>query len=176
MAKNDKLKEKIAELRHKDITLLMYGTFGFAGLALTIAFVAWLYGTSGFAAWQKVVYSLLFSLPVATLVWAAVSYVSRNKREREDLIKQLGNTEKKPVPDNSTKEPKIKEIMDKLHKIQGELKEAEGKSRVMMWITFMVVGAAIIVASLEPQYWWTILGGVMFIIGGLGVWQRWSPW
>lgn len=73
-------------------------------------------------------------------------------------------------------EPTNKEIIDELHKIQDELKEAEGKSRVMMWGTFTVLGFTIMVSYLEPQYWWGIMGGIIFIIGILGVWRRWSPW
>lgn len=77
---------------------------------------------------------------------------------------------------NKTREPTLQEIMGKLHKIQDELKEAEGRDRVVAWIAFMAVGAAIVVASLVPQNWWAVLGVAMLIIGGLGVWQRWSPW
>jgi hypothetical protein len=94
MAKNDKLKEKLAESRHDDVKLLMYGTFGFAGIALTIAFEAWLCGTSVFlasVAWQKMLYLLPFPLAVASLILVALSRVSRKQQERKKLIEQLGN-------------------------------------------------------------------------------------
>ncbi|GAH23834.1 unnamed protein product, partial [marine sediment metagenome] len=38
---------------------------------------------------------------------------------------------------NKTREPTLQEIMGKLHKIQDELKEAEGRDRVVAWIAFM---------------------------------------
>jgi hypothetical protein len=73
------------------------------------------------------------------------------------------------MANKKTEEPTNKEIMDKLE-------ETEGQSRVMMWISLMAVASTIIVSSLVPQGWWAVLGGVMFIIGGLGVWKRWTPW
>lgn len=169
MAKNDKLKEKIAEIRHDEIILIMMVTLVFAGIALAITFVAWPYNTSGSAGWSKVTFVLILgSLIVFWVVMLAVfHFICKGKRKK--LIKELGNDGKKPETANSTKEPTNRDIMN-------ELKEAEGKSRVMMWITFSAVGGSIIVASLPPQTWWTALGALVLIIGGIGAGKRWSPW
>lgn len=173
MAKNAKFKEEIAELRHKDVKLLMYGTFGFAGIALVIAFSAWLWGTSGFAAWLKWYIELIFGLCVVSMIWKVVSYTSHNKQERDKLIEQLDNQEQNPMPDNSTKEPTNQDIMN-------ELKKAELRDRVMAWLVLGSVSAGLAFAGValvfKTGWLMIVVGFVFFIISFLGVWRKWSVW
>jgi fatty acid desaturase len=78
--------------------------------------------------------------------------------------------EAKIMTNDETREPTNRDIMNRIE-------EAEGQSRVMMWISLMAVASTLIIASLAPEGWWAVvLGGVMLIIGGLGVGYRWSPW
>ena len=173
MAKNDELKERIAESRHNEKAALTYGTCGFGALSAALAYGAW----QGFV-------SIYF---IAMMVILIIGFVligiraSHQRQKRRDWIEQLDNPENNTTPDTNThdtntKEPTLQEIMNELHKIQCELNEAEGRDRVMAWIAFTVLGATIIIASLVPQNWWAVLGGAMFIAGGIGIWKRVSPW
>lgn len=80
------------------------------------------------------------------------------------------------MDNNTFEEQREEEIIGRLESIHNELKEGEGRERVMTWIALMAVGSTVVVASLAPEEGWAVLGFVMLIIGGLGVWQRWSPW
>jgi fatty acid desaturase len=166
MAKNDKLKEELAESRHKEIVGLRFGAFILAGLALAVAYGQW-------QGW-------LMSLPIFGLIAfglvLGIPSIKREAGKREDKIEQLGNSEKKPATDNGAEEPTLQAIMEKLHKIQDELKEAELRDRVAAWLVLVSVGAGFAMASAVAHLWWNVLIGVgFFIIGFLGVWRKWPP-
>jgi fatty acid desaturase len=84
------------------------------------------------------------------------------------------------VTTNKIAEPTNQDIMEKLHKIQDELNEAEVRAelrdRVLAWIALMAVGAGFALASIIVHQWWNVLiGGIFVIIGFLGVLRRWPP-
>lgn len=81
MAKNDKVKEELAESRHDDVIGIMLGTFGFAGLSAVFAY------------WQ--VQGWLAGIELLVIIgvgfWVVCSIARRKAKSRKDKIKQLGN-------------------------------------------------------------------------------------
>ena len=79
MAKNDKLKEELAESRHDDIVGIMLGTFGFAGLSAVFAY------------WQ--VQGWLAGIELLVIIgvgfWVACFIAKRKAKSRKDKIEQL---------------------------------------------------------------------------------------
>ena len=165
MAKNDKIKEQLAESRHNERMALTWLTVGFVALSAAIAYGVWQGTTYGVQQGVGAAVGVLLLILIGfIMIWVAAS---RNRRERKELIEQL---------DNTKKEPTNKEIMVKLHKIQDELKKAELRDRVIAWFVLVSVGAGFALASVVAHQWWNVLIGVVFfIIGLLGVWRKWPP-
>lgn len=89
MAKNDKLKEEIAESRHDDIIGIMLGTFGFAGLSAAIAFSVWQWQQNG--PWQGLSAFLGMIIIIGVGFLKVCSIARRKARSRKSLIEQLDN-------------------------------------------------------------------------------------
>lgn len=94
MAKNDKLKEELAESRHEEIVVIMLGTFAIGGLSLAIAFGVWQGQQHG--PWQGISAFFGTAIIIVAGYWGIGKTVSRRAQSRKVNIKKLGNTEKKP--------------------------------------------------------------------------------
>jgi type IV secretory pathway TrbD component len=134
MAKNDRLKEEIAESRHNDIMALTLGVFGFAGLS------------AAFAYWMVQGWVAAIELMVIIAIGFALIQIRarRSWQKRKDLIKQLDNTKRNTTPDNSIKEPTPKEIMD-------EIKESRKDTKRAIAITLAIFGATIAITGLTVR-------------------------
>lgn len=167
MAKNDKLKEELAESRHKETIGVRFGAFILAGLALAVAYGQW-------QGW-------LASLPIFGFI--AVGFVlgivgiKREAQKRKEIIEQLDNQKQNPMPAKSTKEPTNKDIM-------YEIKRTRALSRVLSLIIFFasvgVAGLILVVSNSYPLpqnslwYGWLLfaaaLGGICYALikGSIG--------
>lgn len=92
MAKNDKLKETLAESRHDDMLGFALGAFGFAGISVALAY------------WQ--IQGWMSALEILVVLAAAMfgvnSISNRKKRARKKLIEQLDNQEQPSKPQTLT--------------------------------------------------------------------------
>jgi hypothetical protein len=152
MAKNDKLKEELAESRHSEIIALMLGTFAIGALSVAIA-VGWWQG------WWA-------SFPIMALViiglWGLNFLATRNTRSRKVKIEQLDNKEEGQMPAKNTKEPTNQEIM-------YEIKKTHTITFLTLLVSVTVAGLILVVSSscLSPAY---IFGGLLSLASFIYFW------
>lgn len=103
---------------------------------------------------------------------------NRSRQRWTDEMGQLDNREPGTMSGNSSGEPTSQDIIDELHRMQNELREAESRAesrgRIMAWLVVVSVGAGFVCASaLAQSLINTLIGIGVFVVGFLGVWRRW---
>jgi 4-hydroxybenzoate polyprenyltransferase len=154
LAKNDKLKEKIAESRHNEKAALTYVTCGFGALSAALAYGAW----QGFDSIYFIAMMVVLIIGFALIGIRA----SHQRQKRRDWIEQLDNTIKKPAPDNRAEEPTNKEILEEIKK--GN-KNALALSGAIWGVSLAIAGLLLILQfEVQPSGWILLILGIVIAV------------
>jgi predicted MFS family arabinose efflux permease len=159
VAKDDKLKEQLAESRHNERMVWLGATCAFGALSAALAYGAW-------QNWGPPFIGMMAILIVGfgAIFWVATPHM---RQRRKDKIEQLGNPAKKPVLDNSAEELTLKDIVTEIKKSREDnTKNTIATSITILGVSFAIAGLLLILQSgVQIHLGW--IGWMLFIFGAV---------
>jgi hypothetical protein len=162
MAKNDKVREELAESRHVETIRLALATVGIAGISLGVA-----YGI-----WRGWLYALIM-MTIVIVGWLSLYFIARhNSTKRKDKISQLDEEEQKLISERAdTGQQEQDRTAPGLIHIWGQLNEdmrhRETIYTQLIVSMFVFVGAAgALIRYIPALRWWVWWSGVAIVIAG----------